>query len=83
MADSLEQQVISIIQDALRERNDGKEVSITAEDSMETVAAWDSLSFMSVFLAINEAFGVDPDFDDAIHYTSVAGLHNYLQERLS
>lgn len=83
MADSLEQKIISIIAEALRDRNDGKDVSISAEDSMETVAVWDSLSFMSVFLAINQAFGVDPDFDDAIHYTSVAGLHKYLQERIS
>jgi acyl carrier protein len=38
---------------------------------------------MSVFLAINEAFGVDPDFDDAIHYTSVKTLHAYLKEQVA
>jgi acyl carrier protein len=50
---------------------------------MQTVAAWDSLNFMKVFLAINEAFGVDPDFDDAIHYTSVRTLLAYLKEKVA
>ncbi len=50
---------------------------------METVAAWDSLTFMSVFAAINEAFSLNPDFDDAIHYTSVKSLHAYLKEHVA
>lgn len=79
MIDSLEQRIIDIIQDTLRRQGREQNIPITANDSMETVAAWDSLSFMSVFLAINEAFGVNPDFDDAIHYTSVKGLRDYLK----
>ena len=83
MTDTLEQQIIAIIQDTLRNKGEDREVSITADDSMETVAAWDSLSFMSVFLAINEAFGVNPDFDDAIHYTSVKTLYAYLKTQVA
>jgi acyl carrier protein len=81
MADQLEQRILQIVQDVLREKSDQDDVLITADDSMETVPAWDSLSFMSVFLAINEAFGVDPDFDDAIHYTSVRSLHAFLKDQ--
>ena len=46
---------------------------------METIAEWDSLHFVSVFLAVNEAFGIDPDFDDAVHYISIASLCDYLE----
>ena len=44
---------------------------------METIAEWDSLTFMSVFSAVNDAFGIDPDFDDANHYLSIPALHRY------
>ena len=80
MTDSLEQRIIGVIQETLSNNGPEQEVLIMADDSMETVAAWDSLSFMSVFLAINEAFGVNPDFDDAIHYTSVRALCAFLKE---
>jgi len=83
MTDPLEQQIITVIEQTLRDMNEGEEILITAEDSMETVAAWDSLSFMIVFLAVNETFGVNPDFDDAIHYTSVSGLYAYLKGRVT
>jgi acyl carrier protein len=82
MSDPLEQKIIAIIQDTLREQCNGQQIAIAEDDSMETVVAWDSLSFMSVFETINEAFGVSPDFDDAIHYTSVRTLHSYLKEKV-
>ena len=83
MADPLEQRIVQVIQDSLRSRDGASEVEITAEDSMETVAAWDSLSFMGIFTAINEAFGVNPDFDDAIYYTSVKMLYAYLKDKVA
>lgn len=78
MTDPLAQRIIGIIQDTLADTNGAGMIPLSVEDSMETVPAWDSMSFMSVFLAINEAFGLDPDFDDAIHYTSVNALRAYL-----
>ncbi|MEO1246720.1 MAG: acyl carrier protein [Pseudomonadota bacterium] len=83
MTDTLEQQIIAIIEQTLSEQNGGETVSIAADDSMESVTAWDSLSFMSVFMKVNETFGVNPDFDDAIHYTSVSGLAAYLKGQIS
>jgi acyl carrier protein len=84
MNEPLEQQIIKVIQDALRGgKGETQDVLITADDSMETVTAWDSLNFMKVFLAINEAFGVNPDFDDAIHYTSVRTLLAYLMKKVA
>jgi hypothetical protein len=38
---------------------------------------------MSVFLAINAAFGLNPDFDDAIHYTSVRTLYDFLKTQVT
>jgi acyl carrier protein len=81
MTNPLEQRIIATIQEALRNKSEGQDVLITVDDSMETIADWDSLTFMSVFLAINEAFGLNPDFDDAIHYTSVKALYAYLKEQ--
>lgn len=83
MTDSLEQRIIEIVQQALRSKRGNLDIVITAGDSMETVPAWDSLSFMSVFMAINEAFSVNPDFDDAIHYTSVKTLCAYLRGQVA
>ncbi|MDE0346592.1 MAG: phosphopantetheine-binding protein [Boseongicola sp.] len=78
MADSLEGRIVEIIQFTLRRESGNSELTLGPSDSMETVGEWDSLSFMSVFCAINEAFGIDPEFDDAVHYLSVPSLHRYL-----
>ena len=83
MTESLEQRIINVIQDTLRDSGAPEDTVITGADSMETIAEWDSLNFMKVFLGINEAFGLNPDFDDAIHYTSVRSLHSYLEEKLA
>ena len=79
MADSLEARIVQVIESTLREQSDNTELTLGAEDSMETIAEWDSLTFMSVFTAINDAFGIDPDFDDAVHYLSIPSLYRYLE----
>lgn len=83
MTDSLEQRIIDIVQDTLRKQGKVSDVLVCADDSMETLAAWDSMSFMSVFIAINEAFGLNPDFDDAIHYTSVKSIYLFLRKQVA
>ena len=82
VTDSLEERIIGVVRNALRADGTNEDIEVTADDSMETLAAWDSLTFMRVFLAINETFGINPDFDDAIHYTSVSSLHAFLQEKI-
>jgi acyl carrier protein len=83
MTESVEQRIIDVVQDALRNGGADEAIVVTGNDSMDTIAAWDSLTFMRVFLAINEAFGINPDFDDAIHYTSVKSLCTFLREKLA
>lgn len=79
MTDDLMNRVIHIVQDTLRSENGRSDLVVTADDGMETVPDWDSMNFMKVFMTINEAFGINPDFDDAIHYTSIATLTEFLQ----
>lgn len=78
MADSLVRRIVGIIESALRDQTGNAELTLGPEDSMDTVAEWDSLTFMYVFCAVNEAFDIEPDFDDAVHYVSVASLRGYL-----
>ncbi len=78
MAEDLEARLIGIIEIELRGQSGNDALTVGADDSMETVAEWDSLAFMGVFTAVNQAFGIDPDFDDAVHYTAVASLRDYL-----
>ena len=78
MADSLEGRLVGIIEAELRKQSGNEALALGIDDSMETIAEWDSLTFMSVFTAVNKAFGIDPDFDDAFYYTSVSSLRDYL-----
>ena len=82
MADSLEQHVTDIIQETLRSTSGDPRLVVGPDDSMDTLGDWDSLSFMTVFLAVNEAFDLDPDFDDAVHYMAVPSIVAYLQTQL-
>jgi acyl carrier protein len=83
MADDLRNKVISIVQETLRDESGRIDLVLTPEDSMDTVPEWDSMSFMKVFLLINEVYGIDPDFDEAIHYTSISALTEFLRNETS
>ncbi len=82
MTDLLEEQVLDVIQDTLRSTTGDLGLVIGPNDSMDSVRHWDSMSFMTVFLAVNESFDLDPDFDDAIHYMAVPSLVRYLREQV-
>jgi len=79
MTDDLTTKVIHIVQDTLRSESGRSDLVVTAADGMETVPDWDSMNFMKVFMTVNEAFNINPDFDEAIHYTSIATLIEFLQ----
>jgi acyl carrier protein len=57
-------------------------IIITEASSMENTPDWDSLSFINIFLAINEAFGINPDTDDALSYISVISIVDFVQNEL-
>jgi acyl carrier protein len=83
MADDLQSKVISIVQDILRLESGKVDLTVSPEDSMDKIPEWDSMSFMKVFFAVNEVFGIEPDFDEAIHYTSISTLTEFLQSETS
>ena len=82
MSDNLRNRIMIVVEQTLNTGSsaDNNNVTISEKDSMETIANWDSLNFMSVFLAINEAFDLDPDFDDAINYISISSLYDYIKK---
>lgn len=82
MSDNLRNRIMIVVEQTLNTGSsaDNNNVTISENDSMETIANWDSLNFMSVFLAINEAFDLDPDFDDAINYISISSLYDYIKK---
>lgn len=79
VADPFEQRVVAVVQDAIRTATGDAGLVIGSDASMESVSGWDSMTFMSVFMAVNDAFDIDPDFDDAINYISVPSLVTYLR----
>jgi acyl carrier protein len=50
---------------------------------MGTVSEWDSLSFVAVFTGVAEALDLDLDEDDAIHFTSIEAMHDFLSELMA
>ena len=74
--------VCEVVGDALLTVSEKQALSmpVTAEGAMGEPAEWDSLSFIVVFNAIAEAFGVELEDDDAIHFTSIPAMHAFLNE---
>ncbi len=54
-----------------------------ADAAMGTVSEWDSLSFVAVFTGVAEALDLDLDEDDAIHFTSIEAMHDFLSELMA
>lgn len=80
--DNLTQEVCKIVTEALTEAKSVETLAtpIDAASNMESVAEWDSLSFVNVFMAVSEHFDADIDQDDAIQFTSVEGIVELLVE---
>jgi acyl carrier protein len=85
MTDKLKEKIMTVVEQTLNDASTeaSEHVTITENDSMETIGSWDSLNFMLVFQAINDAFNINPDFDDAINYISISALYDYLKDKTS
>ena len=79
--DTLEK-TIAVVTEILCQKSKSGAVILDVESSMDTVAEWDSLSFVNVFLAVNAAFGIDPDMDDAMEYRSIASIVDFVESEL-
>lgn len=74
--------VCSVVSETLRTTKSIEALTtpIDANSSMDTVAEWDSLSFVSVFLGVSEHFDIEVDQDDAIAFTSIAGIVELIED---
>ena len=71
-----------VIEQALKNATKTAELSepVTIESKMGSPVEWDSLSFVSVFLAVAENFDIELDDDDAILSRDARSIHKLLNE---
>jgi acyl carrier protein len=71
-----------VIEDALKATSNTATLSqpVTPESQMGSPREWDSLSFVAVFIAVGEAFDIELDDDDAIHFQAVPAMYQFLDE---
>jgi acyl carrier protein len=55
---------------------------ITGDANMETVPGWDSQSFLSLIVAMEDEFAITVSMLDAVGLYSVAAIDKYLEKRL-
>lgn len=57
------------------------EPDITIDASMETIPAWDSLSFISLVVHLEKEFGVSFAFNETLNLRTVAGIQDALTQK--
>lgn len=84
MSDFDDDRLFTTIEDALKASNKNETLSssVTIGSKLGDPVEWDSLSFVSVFLAVGKSYGVELDDDDAISFRSVADIKDLLLEIL-
>lgn len=55
---------------------------VRSDSKMGDPAEWDSLSFITVFTAVSDAYGVELADDDAFHFMAIPTMHSFLEELL-
>ena len=81
MANSIEMTALCrTVEEAIKSASNKSELSapVTATSRMGEPREWDSLSFVVVFNAVAEAYDVMLEDDDAIHFTSIGAMHEFL-----
>jgi len=56
--------------------------SISEQDTVETIAAWDSVRHLNLIAAIEERFGFTFDSDEMLELTTVRAIHQAIQRRI-
>ncbi len=74
--------LIVLVEDILKNVSDKKELSspIAINSRMGDPIEWDSLTFVSIFIGVGEAYEIELDDDDAIHFQSIDGIATFLSE---
>ncbi len=74
--------LIEVVSGAIKTANktDTLSAPVTMDSAMGSPREWDSLSFVAVFNAVAQTFGVELEDDDAIEFQSVRSIFALLQE---
>ncbi len=86
MTDGLNESTLcKVIEEALKAANTMAELSapVTMDSVMGSPREWDSLSFVAVFSAVGDAFVIELEDDDAIHFQAVRTIHDFLNDILN
>ena len=77
--------VCNVVETALKSASSSQTLSqpVTMESTMGNPREWDSLSFVSVFMAVGENFDVDLEDDDAIYFQSTRAIFDFLDDILN
>lgn len=75
------EQICVVIENVLKSTSakDALSAPVTAESGLSNPPEWDSLSFVSVFLAVTEHFDLEVDDEDAIYFRSVQEILTFMQ----
>ena len=78
----LEKELCEVIEIALNTVEPGvlETGSVTIKSELNNPREWDSLSFVSVFLAVTQHFDLEVDDEDAINFRSVKEILAFMRE---
>jgi acyl carrier protein len=81
-AELSETALCAVISEALcvAAKTDSLSAQVTMGSAMGSPREWDSLSFVAVFSAVGQAFEVELEDDDAIHFLAVASIYDLLMD---
>lgn len=71
-----------VVEDAIKiaSKTDNLSQSITVDSQMGNPKEWDSLSFVAVFTSVGSTYGIELEYDDAIHFRDIRAMHSLLLE---
>lgn len=76
--------LLATVEDAIKasSKSDSLSEGLSMSSKLGDPSEWDSLSFVSVFLAVGKTYAVELDDDDAIHFRSIGEIKELLLEIL-
>jgi len=66
--------LLSFLEEVIASASDQEKITLTIEDTADTVSGWDSLVTVSIAAALNEEFNIQLTIDDFDNLTSVKSI---------
>ena len=71
--------LLHLLEEIIINASDSTSISLSIDDSIDTVDVWDSLVTVSIAAALTEELGTHFDLDDLEKLTSVKGIMDILK----